>query len=211
VPAIHAAAPHTPVWVLTPFPDPAMVDRAAGPPLAQRDAALFVGGFRHAPNVDAAMVLVRDVMPLVWQEEPAARVLVVGEAPPVEVLALASERVTITGHVPDIAGMYAQARLTVSPLRFGAGLRGKVIESLAVGVPVVTTPIGCEGIGLTNGVDGLLGENPVELATCVVRLLREPSLAASLADAGRRLIRERYSAERTRATLLEALGCEEPG
>jgi GT2 family glycosyltransferase len=207
VPLIHEMAPDTDVWLLTPFADHAAASvSAAAPPLGERQTVMFLGGFAHLPNVDAALLLVRQVMPLVWSELPSTHVLIVGDAPPPEVLALASDRVEVTGHLPSLDGAFARARMTVSPLRYGSGVKGKIITSLSAGVPVVTTQIGNEGLDLRDGVEALLGETPQELAAQVVRLFREPDLPDALAAAGRRFLDERFSADRTRRTLLDALG-----
>jgi GT2 family glycosyltransferase len=207
VPLIRAMAPGANVRLLTPFADDVAASQAAGaPPLRDRDTVMFLGGFAHLPNIDAALVLVREVMPLVWREVPSARVLIVGDAPPPEVRALESERVEVTGHLVTLGEAFGRARMTVSPLRFGSGVKGKIITSLGAGVPVVTTAIGNEGLDLRDGIEAMLGDTPEELAAQVVRLFREPSLPDSLAAAGHRVLDERFSADRTRRTLLDALG-----
>jgi glycosyltransferase involved in cell wall biosynthesis len=203
---IREDAPAADVRILPPFADMSASTPDAGPPLADRDVVLFIGGFGHLPNVDAAIHLVRDVMPRVWREVPDARVRIVGDAPPPEVRALAVDRVVVAGWVPDLDPELARARLTLSPLRFGSGVKGKVVTSLAAGVPVVTTSIGDEGIGLAKGTEALIADDPDDLARAVVRLFREPGLAEALADAGRAFARERLSVERTRRVLMDALG-----
>ena len=207
VPLIAGMAPLTPVWVLTPYADRvAAAQPADALPLRDRHVVLFVGGFAHLPNVDAALLLVREVMPLVWASVPEARVVIVGDAPPPELRELASPRVDIAGHVPDLAGALAHARMTVSPLRFGSGVKGKIITSLGAGVPVVTTSVGDEGLGLRHGTEALLADTPEGLAAQVVRLFLEPDLPDVLAAGGRRFLEQRFSADRTRETLIEALG-----
>jgi GT2 family glycosyltransferase len=202
---IRDDAPAADVRVLPPFAATGGSPGGAGPALVDRDVVLFVGGFAHLPNVDAATHLVRDVMPLVWREVPEARVRIVGDAPPPEVRALAGAQVAVTGWVPDLDTELGQARLTLSPLRFGSGVKGKVVTSLAAGVPVVTTPIGDEGLGLMDGTEALIGEGPDDLARAVVRLFREAGLAERLADGGRAYVDARLSADRTRSVLLDAL------
>jgi len=206
VPLIRAVSPHVPIWVLTPFADAeTILVSGDAPALAQRRAIMFIGGFAHLPNVDAALRLVRDVMPAVWRHVPDAQVLIVGDDPPPEVRALATDRVQVTGHLPSLEAVFGRVRMTVSPMRFGSGVKGKIITSLGAGVPVVTTSIGNEGLDLKDGVEALLGETAEQLAAQVVRLFQEPGLADSLAAAGRRFLQDRFSVERTRDTLLEAL------
>lgn len=116
--------------------------------LTIRAGLLFVGGFDHEPNRDGVLWFVEEVLPLLGGEAAHATLTVVGARPPREVRARAGERVVVTGPVPeeDLRALYAQARVVVAPLRFGAGLKGKVVEALAAGVPVVTTPVGAEGL-----------------------------------------------------------------
>jgi glycosyltransferase involved in cell wall biosynthesis len=204
---VRRDAPEADVRVLPPVADGAAATLPADTlPLSERTGVLFIGGFAHLPNVDAAIRLVRDVMPEVWREVPEARVRIVGDAPPPEVRALASERVEVTGWLADLGPALATARATVSPLRFGAGVKGKVVTSLAAGVPVVTTSIGNEGLDLRDGEDALIADTPEGLARAVIRLFREPDLAERLSEAGRAFARDRLSPDRSLAVLLESLG-----
>ncbi len=207
VPVIQELAPGQEVRVLKPyfFNGLSVEHGATGPRLSSRDAIIFVGGYDHLPNVDAAQVLVRDVMPLVWRDVPSARVLLVGNVPPPEVEALAGERVQVVGYVPDLGPWYAQARVSVSPLRFGSGVKGKIIESLVAGVPVVTTSIGNDGIGLTSGTEALIADDPREIAAQVIRVFRDEHLPEGLAAAGRRVVIEQFSEDRARTQLFEAM------
>src|SRR5690606_35530053 len=110
---------------------------------------LFVAGFRHAPNVDAASWLASDIMPLVWQTCPQATLYLVGSNPTTDVKKLAIPgRVIVTGSVSeqDLAQHYASARVSVVPLRFGAGVKLKVLETMQCGVPLVTTTVGLQGL-----------------------------------------------------------------
>jgi GT2 family glycosyltransferase/glycosyltransferase involved in cell wall biosynthesis len=114
----------------------------------QRTGILFVGGFNHPPNVDAIKWFVDEVMPLVLLQAPDIQLHVVGSNPTESVQELQSEYVQVYGYLTDeeLAAMYAQVRLSVVPLRFGAGVKGKVIEAIQHAVPLVTTPVGAEGI-----------------------------------------------------------------
>ncbi|WP_439594862.1 methyltransferase domain-containing protein [Falsiroseomonas sp.] len=160
---------------------------------ATRRDVVFVGGFPHTPNVDAALLLVNEVMPEVWQEEPEARLVLVGYAPPPEVQALAGPRVVVTGQVPKVEPYLEEARLNLAPLRYGAGVKGKVVQALQNGVPVVTTAVGAEGIGLEPGTEALVEESPTALAAAALALLRDPARCAALSEAGAALVRRRFS------------------
>ncbi|NKC30246.1 methyltransferase domain-containing protein [Falsiroseomonas selenitidurans] len=154
---------------------------------------VFVGGFPHTPNVDAALMLANEVMPEIWQEEPAARLVLVGYAPPPAVQALAGPRVVVTGHVPAVEPFLAAARLFLAPLRFGAGVKGKVVQALQNGVPVVTSAVGAEGIGIEPGQEALVEESASALAAAALALLRDPARCAALSEAGATLVRRRFT------------------
>ena len=178
----------------------------AQPNLVGRSGLIFVGGFDHTPDVDAARWLVLEIMPLVWIRRPEARVMIVGNAPPPEVGELAGPRVDVTGFVPTLDPYYGQARVSVSPLRHGAGVKGKIVGALQAGVPVVTTGCGNEGIQLRQGIEALIGETPGEIADAIVTLLEDDGLCHRLAVAGVEVVRTRFSTERARSVLLRLLG-----
>jgi GT2 family glycosyltransferase/SAM-dependent methyltransferase len=157
------------------------------PPAAGRAGVLFVGGFEHPPNVDAALTLVRDVMPLVWARRPDVEVTIVGSDPPPEVSALASPRVRVAGWVPDLEPLLDAARLLLAPLTYGAGLKGKVTQALAAGLPVVTTPVGSEGLDAADGVQMLIAPDASGLAERVLRAVSDDVLWHALSQAGQEL------------------------
>jgi len=160
---------------------------------AECSDVVFIGGFPHKPNVDAVLFMVREVMPIVWQSIPEVRLVVVGYAPPPEIRALEGPRIVVTGQVPDVKPFLNRARVFLAPMRFGAGVKGKIIQALQHGVPVVTTPIGIEGTGIKPGQEALVAEDAQSLAEAVISLFCDLKLCASLSFAGAKLIRERYS------------------
>jgi GT2 family glycosyltransferase/glycosyltransferase involved in cell wall biosynthesis len=176
-----------------------------GTPFDARHDVLFVGSFQHPPNVDAARHLVDDVMPQLRSRLPGVHLLVAGSNATPEILALAADDVEVLGWVPDLAPLYDRVRVFVAPLRFGAGMRGKLCESMAHGVPVVTTTIGGEGIGLVHGRHALVADTPESFVAEVARLYEEPALWSALAAEGRSLVAERYSPEAVGRRLHAAL------
>lgn len=144
----------------------------------------FVGGYGHRPNIDAALHLVQAVMPPVWREMPELPCLLAGSDMPPEVSRLAEGPVVETlGHVPDLARDFLdRLRCTVAPLRYGAGIKGKVLTSLAHGVPCVMSPIAAEGIPLPEALAWLVADTPEVMAEKLVALHRDDALAERLSE-----------------------------
>jgi glycosyltransferase involved in cell wall biosynthesis/SAM-dependent methyltransferase len=170
-----------------------------------RKDLFFVGGFEHQPNVDAVRWLVEEILPLVHREMPDVHTYVIGSKPTAEVRAMESESVTIKGFVPDLAPYLEGCRLSLAPLRYGAGVKGKVNQSLAHGVPCVMTPIAAEGMGLKHGRDAMLGETAEEFAAAVIKTYRNPWLWHRLSRNGVRNTRELFSVEIARREMTEVL------
>jgi O-antigen biosynthesis protein len=164
------------------------------PPPEDRSGILFIGGFRHPPNIGAAIRLVNEVMPTVWRELGDVRVTIVGSDPPPEVQALASPRVDVAGWVEDLQPLLDRSCMLLAPLGYGAGLKGKITQCLAAGLPVVTTPVGAEGLdGLEDCL--LIAGEPAGLAEHAVRLYGDDPLWWKLSRAGQALIVEQCSPE----------------
>jgi GT2 family glycosyltransferase/SAM-dependent methyltransferase/glycosyltransferase involved in cell wall biosynthesis len=163
------------------------------PGVDSRVGVLFIGSFEHTPNVDAAVRLVRAVMPRVWSELGDIPVTIVGGGAPPEVLELSSPLVGVAGWVQDVEPLLDSVRATVAPLSYGAGLKGKVTQALAAGLPVVTTSVGAEGLGAVSGEHLLVADDDRELAAHVVEVLRDDDLWAALSSSGQRLARESFS------------------
>jgi len=163
-------------------------------PFAPRHGVLFVGGFRHHPNADAMLFFAREIWPLV-RARLATTLTIVGTDAPAEVAALANEAdgIIVRGHVADLEAALAECRLTVAPLRFGAGIKGKIVSSLAAGVPCVATKIAVEGMGLTDRVHVCVADTPEAFAEAVVQVHETESLWTALSDSGVALARARFS------------------
>ena len=175
------------------------------PALHGRAGVVFVGGFEHPPNVDGALMLLQEVMPAVWRQLGDVPVKIVGADPPEAVSSLASENVEIAGWVPDLDSVLDSTRALVAPLPYGAGLKGKVTQALACGLPVVTTPVGAEGLDALDGEHMLIAETPEGLAERVVDVLRDDELWQRLSSAGVELARERCSPRLMSSRLGEVL------
>ena len=208
--AIRAMEPTTSVTVLPLFFYEGGAVRAVPGSFAARHNLLFVGGFNHLPNIDAALWLVREIMPALWRTHPDAAVTIVGPEPPAELTALAEPRITIAGYVADLEPLYAQTRISVNPIRFGSGVKGKIVASLAAGLPVVTTTIGNEGIGLRNGSEVLIGDTAESIAAHLATLLDDGARCQSLAIAGAAVVTARFNRDIAAARMGSLLGLKQP-
>lgn len=145
---------------------------------------LFVGGYRHPPNVDAAVWFVGEVWPLIRPRLPGARIFLVGSQMPAQVKALAGGGVEALGHVPDLDALLGRCRLALAPLRYGAGVKGKINTAQAHGVPVVGTSVSVEGMHLEPGRDVLIGDTPEAFADAVVAAYSDAELWGRLSRGG---------------------------
>jgi glycosyltransferase involved in cell wall biosynthesis len=168
---------------------------------------MFLGGFQHPPNVDCAVHLIRDVLPLVRREIGEVPVTIVGSHPPDAVRALADvvEGVEVTGFVDDVAPYFQRARLMAAPLRFGAGVNGKITHSLASGLPVVTSALGAEGLSGVSGEHFLVADDDASFAAAIADVYRDDVLWKRLATNGRALAAQRFSPDVVRTALAAML------
>jgi polysaccharide biosynthesis protein PslH len=162
---------------------------------ATRDPAhlLFVGNYDYPPNLDAALWLAQDIFPRVRSQHPAARLSLVGNAPPPALQALADDHITVTGRVPDVQPYLDRATAFVCPLRFGAGIKNKVLEALASGCPLIATPVSVDGISVTDGQSALIAQDAPSLAAATIRVLADPTLQTSLREQGRAVVMAGYT------------------
>ncbi len=181
-------------------------------PLSTRDGVCFVGGFRHPPNADGIRWFVDAVWPKVLAHLPQARLYVVGSHVTPEVRALGGiQGVEVVGYVEDLDAFLDRRRVSVAPLRYGAGAKGKVAGSLARGLPTVCTAIAAEGMGLSAGADVLVADDPDELAGQVLRLLRDDAEWKRLSEAGLAYAHATTSRASAHARMRRVLGLEAAG
>ncbi len=173
-------------------------------PLAARRGVAAIGSWSHEPNVDAVRWLVSDIMPRVWDAAPRVELLVVGSDWPAHVAWITDPRVRLVGAVTSIETLLGMLRATVAPLRFGAGLKGKVLDSFACEVPCVMTPIAAEGFALEGALPGLVAEDAATLASLIVRLHEQTPFHRAAARDGLALA-ARFSAEAVQAAMATAI------
>ncbi|WP_424363296.1 glycosyltransferase [Methylocystis parvus] len=176
--------------------------------VAERLGIAFVGGYGHPPNVDAAKVLALDLMPLVRAREPKIVCQLVGSNMPSEIADLAGPDIRAVGKIEQLDTLFEQVRITVAPLRYGAGVKGKVLYSLAAGVPCVMTPIAAEGLPLTDELQYLVADSLEEQADKIVRLHNDIAFHKDVAKAGLDFISRFFSRDTVDGALRRLLAAK---
>jgi polysaccharide biosynthesis protein PslH len=170
------------------------VPKQIGDTQEEAGTVLFVGGFRHWPNVEAALWLGEEIMPVLRSLVSGVRLLIVGNEPPSEVRRLEAEDVVVTGAVPTVEPYLRRAAVIVAPVRSGGGMRVKVLQAMGLGKPVVTTPLGAEGLARAPGDPPVLVAADADaLAAATARLLREGGERAALGKRAHTFVREHHS------------------
>lgn len=154
---------------------------------------LFMGTMNYEPNVDAALYLNEAIMPAVWQKDPTAELVIAGRDPAQAVLDLRSDpRIEVIANPDDMNEIARKCRLTVVSLRSGGGTRIKILHSMALGLPVVSTSLGCEGLSVVDGRNIIVQDEPSQFANAILQVIANDELAKQLRSEGRRLVEERY-------------------
>ena len=160
---------------------------------SQRENLLFVGNFRHPPNTDGVIWFIESIFPHIADAIPGIKFYVIGSHPDRHLSRLANESIRILGHVPNIEPYLSRTRVSIAPLRYGAGVKGKINQSLAAGIPTVTTQIGAEGMHLVDNISAMIADTPAEFAAKTVRLYQDDRLWSNMSSAGINIIQEHFS------------------
>jgi len=163
----------------------------SGPRVA--DSLVYSAKLDYFPNAQAILHFCENTLPLVWKQRPQVRLTIVGSNPPQQVRALATdERITVTGYVPDIRPYLGSAFVALAPLLVAAGTQFKILEALAMGTPIITSPRCASALGTEDGVHLLVAEEPQAYADGILKLLGDARLAQQMGVAGRRFVTEHY-------------------
>jgi O-antigen biosynthesis protein len=177
--------------------------RSPGP---HRPELSFIGGFNHLPNLDGVRWFIKDIWPRVHEAIPDARFTIIGSNTPAEVRAFgAMDGIEVLGFVQDTSSYLDRAAISIAPLRYGAGMKGKVVEAMAYGLPVVTTPVGVQGINAISGEHLLIADDAAEFAQAVTTLLNDPERCRQIGLAGQNHIAGLCSPERVELALEQML------
>jgi len=178
-------------------------------PFNQREGIMFLGGFIHQPNVDSLLWFHREIFPIIKRAMPDVKVYVIGSDAPESILNLNSNDFRIMGFVPErnLASFMNERKIFVAPLRYGAGFKGKIARAMSFGLPVVTTSIGAEGIGLADGENSFIADNADEFAKKTVKLYNDELIWSKISNNSAVFISENCSAERAK-NILQKILCQ---
>jgi len=165
-----------------------------------RKNMIFLGGFQHTPNIDAVEYLVHDIWPKIKQEIPELKLYIIGSSPTENIKKLASDDIIVTGFVKDLGKFYKECKLMLAPIRYGAGVKGKITQSLAMGLPVITTTLGVEGIKLVDGKHCMIADSEADFAKKAIQVYSDKKLWKKLSQNGMDAAKE-YSPEKARECL----------
>ncbi|MBC6111027.1 glycosyltransferase [Pedobacter sp. CCM 8938] len=145
-------------------------------PFSERNGLVFIGGYKHEPNIDAVKWLINDIMPQVWNALGKIPVYLLGSYPNEEVLKLANIDVIVPGYIEDVSKYFLNAKIFIAPLRYGAGMKGKIGQSLEFGLPIVSTTIGAEGMNLIHEKNVLIADQSKDFANQIITIYQDEQL-----------------------------------
>ena len=187
------------------FPIVRNIPGLSGVPWAQRKDVVFIGGFSHPPNADAVKYFVGEVLPILCHSGFSHRLVIVGSNMPDEIKTLKSDNIIVQGFVKNLSEVFDKCLLSVAPLRYGAGMKGKVVTSLSYGVPCVATEIAAEGSGLVHDENVLVAKNAVDMAALIQKLCSDENLWQKAFQAGVLYCEENFSFSATKKIIKNAL------
>jgi glycosyltransferase involved in cell wall biosynthesis len=170
----------------------------------ERKDLLFIGSFGHTPNLDAVHFLHDQIMPIVWKTYPKIVVNIIGSNPVQSILELDNERFKVLGFIEDIEPYFVNSRLFIAPLRFGAGIKGKIGQSLEYSLPVITTEIGAEGFDFGTFEDEMIANQPKEFAEKIIEMYTNESLWDDVSNFSKEIL-EPFSIATTMKTLKQII------
>lgn len=196
---IRKELPNKPIHVIPNGVDPAFFKQQ--PVEEDPHTIVFAGLMSYYPNYHGILYFLDNIFPLIREQDPQARLLVVGAYPPKRLQHRANEYITVTGFVDDVKPYFATGRVFAIPLLIGGGIRGKALEAMAMRRPIVSTTLGCEGINLKHEESALFADTPQDFADSVIRLLNDAALRKKLTDKAYQNVVEGYSWEVNGLTL----------
>jgi len=178
---------------------------AAGNDFEDRNGILFIGNFQHSPNTDAVLYFLDKIWPLIQEKEPDIQLNIIGANPLPQLINKSQKNIFVLGYVKDISTYFNQAKISVVPLRYGAGLKGKIRTSLSYGLPLVSTSIAVEGMNLEHRTHVLIADNEIEFSDSVVELYNNKNLWKKLNSNGTTFVKKNYSIDKCKNKFIEIL------
>lgn len=166
---------------------------APRPEMERKYDLVFTGNMNYPPNVDGAIFLVNDILPIILKSKPDCKLLIAGATPAASVSALASDNVTVSGWMDDIRDAYGGSKVFIAPMRIGTGLQNKLLEAMSMEIPCVTTDLANNALHAEPGKSILIGHNAAELANAVIDLIENTEKASNIAVAGREYVVNTYN------------------
>ncbi|TES87092.1 MAG: glycosyltransferase, partial [Candidatus Aminicenantes bacterium] len=166
-------------------------------PEGEERSVVFVGNYLHHPNVDATLYFYQEIWPRIKSQVPEIKFYVVGQGPPPEIQSLSQDdAVIVTGRVDDVRPYLKKGRVFICPVRLGGGFRGKILEAMAVGTPVVSTSLGAEGVPTVQRENIIVADNPEEFTQGILDLMNDDKLFERIRNRARKLVEEKYAWEK---------------
>lgn len=181
----------------------------AGASFETRNNLMFIGSFRHLPNVDGILWFVKEVFPKVKKHFSDISLFIVGSDPTPEIEALTSnDDIIVTGYVPDVTPYFSKSKIFIAPLLYGAGIKGKIVEAMSHGLPVVTTSLGAEGLNVEHGRTVFIADTPADYVDSIVTLYASKDVWSQISDSAVEHVRLNFSSDRARKTFKRILGVD---
>ena len=162
---------------------------------------IFTGNMAYPPNVASVVYLVNNIMPLLWKEKPAMKLVIVGAQPSSKVLKLKSDKVIVTGWIEDISTYYAKSKIFIAPMQIGTGLQNKLLEAMAMKLPCITSSLANNALGATPNENILIGSNEKEYTQHIINLIDNHNFREQIAEKGYQFVTKNYTWEGSTAIL----------
>ena len=172
---------------------------------SEREGLIFIGGFNHPPNIDAVLWFSEFIYPLILKKYPKLILNIVGSNPPTSILDLTSKNIKVWGYVENVDNLFNTSKVFIAPIRYGAGVKGKIGQAAEYGLPVVSTDIGIEGMHMRDSLDCLVANSDHDFADSVIRLLGDEQLWQQISNNSRLVISKYFSPESAKKALKNLL------